>query len=83
MGSPSDKAFILAIPVCPPSIDRRAVEIEARRTMFFLFTASGPDEYREIALQTRWLDEHDSGSENSEVVLHCYGGVIEVESCSR
>ena len=81
MGPAPDAAFLLAIPLCPPSIDRGAVEIETRRTMFFFFAPSSPEEYREIALQTRWIDEHNLGSDSAEVVPHRYS-VIEAESCS-
>jgi len=81
MGPAPDTAFVLAIPLRPPSIDRGTVEIETRCAMFFFFAPNNPEEYREIALQTRWIDEHNLGRASAELAFRCYG-VIEAESCS-
>ena len=80
MGPASDAAFVLAISLWPPSIDRGGVEIETFRTMVFFFAPSRPEEYRQMALQTPWINAHNLGSGGAVVAPPCYS-VIEAESC--
>jgi len=65
MGPAPEAAFVLAIPLRGPSINRPAVEIETRRTMLFFFAPSSPEEHRGIALQTRWIDEYTLGIDSA------------------